>query len=117
MALPADEPEPEPEPQRLDTAPVDWASEIDQRIADARAEIMATVASERSAMLRALAKIWNQQRQEHSDELADQTRSLRLELAQLESALAELRSVLAAERARAAGVVVDLPNPIRGRTN
>jgi len=91
---------PAPQPVRrehkLDTAPIDW---------DAR--IAAAVAQERKYLLDVLGGVLTELMQrEHANakgDLADEVRSLRLELTELATTVAELRRTLATERAADAG--------------
>jgi hypothetical protein len=54
-------------------------------------------------------------RAEQADELERATRSLNIELGELRATLAELRAVLATDKARKGDGIVDLPNPISPR--
>jgi hypothetical protein len=104
-----DPPEPEQDPEpwpRLDTAPVDWpawiSAQIDAALAAERETLLAIMAQSIGTTLR---RSLTKERREQKAELEDEVRSLRIELTNLESTLAELRTVIASERAR----VIDLP--------
>ena len=97
-------PEPAPREQTLDTLPIDWARVIDVRLADERKFLI-------EVMGEALGEALAEARKQSKDELTDEVRSLKIELANLDSTIAELRRALADERGRA----VDLPNPLSAR--
>jgi hypothetical protein len=62
----------------------------------------------------AIADLLREQRDQYKQELSAEVRQLRIELTNLETTLAELRSVMASERAQ----VVDIPSPLsRVRSN
>jgi hypothetical protein len=100
----------EPEPPRgLDTAPIDWSSIIDRRVAAAvaavRAEMLAEVETSRAFVLEivgeAMGQVWATQREDAATELRD----VKTALAEVERTLGEVARTLAQERAR----VLDLP--------
>jgi hypothetical protein len=99
---------PKPEPMRpergLDTAPIDYERMMDAKIAAERRFMIEVVAE-------ALVEKFAEERKAAKAELSDQVRSLPLELAETQTTLAELRTVLATERSK----VLDLPNPLRAR--
>jgi hypothetical protein len=107
-------PEPLPPPareQRLDTA----QSEPDSaRWLDARIE--EKLATQRKFLLdvfaRALGQSLAKERKVAKAELEDSVRSLKIELAQAQTVISELRLIVAAERG-----VVDRPSPLRARVN
>jgi hypothetical protein len=82
-------------------APIDWASYIGEAIAN-----------ERELRREVLAHVIAEMRAEQADELERATRSLNIELGELRATLAELRAVLATDKARKGDGIVDLPNPI-----
>jgi hypothetical protein len=119
--MPEAEPEPEPPPRRgLDTAPapapIDWGSVIDDRVeaeheftVEVLAHLVADIKREFAGKVRKL-------REERSDakaELVEETRRLRIELAELQTVVGELRQALAHER----GKPLDLPSPLSRRVN
>jgi len=104
----ASEPEPKPD---LEPAPALDTAAIDARIA---AAIAAERGFTREAIGRALGEALAKEREMVREQLRSELRSLHIGVAQIETALAELRAVLAAER----GQVIDLPPlPLRPRVN
>jgi hypothetical protein len=97
-----DPPEPEPPelPPRLD---IDIDVRIAQAIANEREVLLAIMAQSIGTTLR---RSLTKERREQKAELEDEVRSLRIELCNLESTVAELRSVINAEKAK----IIDLPN-------
>jgi hypothetical protein len=78
--------------------PVPWQDWIEQRLAQEREHVIALLGEVIGASCR-------RQRREAKQELSDELRSLKIEVANLETTLAELRTVVSAERAK----VIDLP--------
>jgi hypothetical protein len=97
------EPEPERRRRRLDTVRTDWSATIAQ-----------AVAAERQHMATLLAELVAEVRAEAADDLERSVRTLNGELADLKATLAELRLVIASEKA----AVVELPRlPLRAGLN
>jgi ribosomal protein L29 len=105
-------PEPEPEPPKLDT---DLGARIDAAVEAVRAEFRAELEGSRAFILEVVAEglgeCMRTQREDASAELADRVRELKIELAELQTTLCELRQALAIERTQ----VHNLPNPIAPR--
>jgi hypothetical protein len=106
-----DHPQQEPPEECLDTPTpaIDW-DEVDRRIlvlVDQR--IAESIISERALLLNVVAgevgEALAAQRQDSANDLADRVRELRIELAELQTTLGELRQAVALERGR----VLDLP--------
>jgi hypothetical protein len=95
-----DEPPPAPE-RKLDTAPIDWAAVIDERIA-----------ADRQFTLDVLAEVIAEIQAQATDDLERATRLLTAELADLKATLAELRLTMASDKS----VPLDLP-PLRRALN
>jgi hypothetical protein len=111
---------PEPEPPKrqrgLDTMPVTNHSTTDwsgwERWLAAHLQRERTLTNKSVGF--AIGKMLREQREECKQELSAEVRQLRIELSNLETTLAELRSIIASERAP----VIDLPAlPPRSRTN
>jgi CHASE3 domain sensor protein len=111
------EPEPSPEPERQrkrDTTrrEPDWSAW--NRWCDLR--IRAALTEQRKFLLAVVAEALGehvaQERKAVKRELADELRRLRIELAETQTTISELRSVLAAERGP-----IDMPSPLRARLN
>jgi hypothetical protein len=81
---------------------VDWSAVIDERIANLHTFLLDVVAH-------ALGEALAEQHRDAKHELEDNIRGLKIELAQLEATLSELRSVIASEKSQ----VVDLPSSLR----
>jgi hypothetical protein len=79
--------------------PVPWQDWIEQRLAQEREHII-TFLSE------VIGASWRRQRRENKRELADELRTLRIEVANFSAELSELRAIMSAERS---GEVIDLP--------
>jgi hypothetical protein len=97
--------EPPPRERKLDTAPaasVDWDARIRAAIAEERAFLVEAIGS-------ALAEMLDTERKEANAELSDEVRRLRIELAETQTTLSELRQLIASDRAK---IVEDLPNPL-----
>jgi hypothetical protein len=89
--------------QELANARAELRQEIDQHIADERAFMLAVVGG-------ALGEALDELRKDAKNELSDRLRELRVDMCELQTTLAELRQVIAADRS---GKVLDLPNPLR----
>ena len=81
----------------------DWEAYIEGRINE-------RLAQERERSVELLSQVigesWRRQRRENKRELADELRTLRIEVANFSAELSELRAIMAAERG---GKVIDLP--------
>jgi hypothetical protein len=93
----------------LDTAPEpdwsEWEVWLRSHLKRERAFLLEVVGS-------AIGEIVRKQHQEAKNELADAVRGLRIELAEAQTTIHELRAVIASERAQ----VVDMPSPLRPRS-
>jgi hypothetical protein len=106
---------PKPErsrPERgLDT---DLPALIDAKVAEA-------IATEREFVLEcvgeAIGEMLAEERKAAKVELSDEVRRLRIELSNLETTIAEIRGIIAAEAQRSSATVIDLPNPLRRDLN
>jgi hypothetical protein len=85
----------------------DWSGWEDWLAARLKREREVTYAGVGSA----IAEMLKEERDEYKKELSAEVRQLRIELANLEATLSELRSLMAAER----GQVIDTPNPLAPR--
>jgi hypothetical protein len=118
-------PKPEPEPptesatiipQNIPAAPVDVHAEIAatiegerERTSELLAEVLAYAQRDFAGKLRKL----REERNDAKAELVEETRRLRIELAELQTVVGELRQALAHER----GKPLDLPSPLSRRVN
>jgi hypothetical protein len=100
------EPDPSPRHRKLDTHSEPnwdgWNNWADQKIARA-------LAVEREAVLTAVAEEISDEREAMEGQLAEEVRSLRIEITALQAVIDELRAVILAESAK----VIDLPNLMR----
>jgi hypothetical protein len=100
------EPDPSPRHRKLDTHSEPnwdgWNNWADQKIARA-------LAVEREAVLTAVAQEISDEREAMGGQLAEEVRSLRIEITALQAVIDELRAVIRAESTK----VIDLPNPMR----
>ena len=71
--------------------PVPWQDWIEQRLAQEREHIITLLGE-------VVAASWRRQRRENKRELADELRTLRIEIASFSAELSELRAITAAER-------------------
>jgi hypothetical protein len=84
-----------------------WETWVQARIADALVEERRTLIETLVAIVGdALGQSLSRERKHHRRDLEAEVRQLRIELCNLESTLAELRTVLAADKAK----VIELPN-------
>jgi hypothetical protein len=79
--------------------PVPWQDWVEQRLVQEREHIITLLGEVNGAS-------WRRQRRETKRELADELRTLRIEVANFSAELSELRAIMAAERG---GKVIDLP--------
>jgi hypothetical protein len=69
------------------------------------------------SVVEALGETWAEQPKDAKDELSDEVLALRIELAELQTTLAELRQAMAAADIGTSNKIIDLPNPFRSRAN